>query len=191
MKILIIGDSFAADWSIKYTEYKGWPNILAEEFDIHNIAQAGVGQYKILKQIQSINVSDYDQIISSYTSPYRVHTPNHPIHHTDKLHKNCDLLAGDIEYWMNTVESKDNESLVTARNWFKYHFDIEYSNDIHKLLIEECDELIGEIKHLKVTNLTIQSDLSFVKLCKNYPGTINHMSEEGNHLVAEEIKKLL
>jgi hypothetical protein len=30
MKILIIGDSFAADWSVKYNDYAGWPNLLAQ-----------------------------------------------------------------------------------------------------------------------------------------------------------------
>lgn len=192
MKILIIGDSFAADWSVKYKEYKGWPNILAEEFDVHNIAQAGIGQYKILKQIQSVNVSDYDCVISSYTSPYRVHTHTHPVHNKDELHKNCDLLAGDIEYWIKN-DQKNNESLITARNWFKYHFDFEYQDDIHKLLIKECDRLIYDIKHLKVSNLISDHNisLSFKDLCKKHPGIINHMSKEGNCIVANEIKKLL
>ena len=89
-KILICGDSFAADWTVKYNDYLGWPNLLAQNYNVKNIAQAGVGQFKIYKQLQSVNIKDFDVVISSYTSPYRVHTYNHPVHSNDLLHKNCD-----------------------------------------------------------------------------------------------------
>ena len=69
-KILICGDSFAADWTIK-TKTSGWVNFL-KDTDI--IAQAGVGEYKILKQLQSCNLELYNHIIVSHTSSYRIHT---------------------------------------------------------------------------------------------------------------------
>ena len=60
MKILIVGDSFAADWSVKYNDYHGWPNLLAQKFEVTNLAKAGVGQYKIYKQLQ--NIDDFDLV---------------------------------------------------------------------------------------------------------------------------------
>ena len=63
-KILICGDSFAADWTIK-TKTSGWVNFL-KDTDI--IAQAGVGEYKILKQLQSCKLELYTHIIISHTS---------------------------------------------------------------------------------------------------------------------------
>ena len=42
MKLLILGDSWQADWNVKHNTYPGWPNLLANEFDVTNIAQAGV-----------------------------------------------------------------------------------------------------------------------------------------------------
>ena len=51
MKILICGDSFAADWTVKYPG-QGWPNMLAEIHEVTNLAQAGCSEYKILKQLE-------------------------------------------------------------------------------------------------------------------------------------------
>ena len=62
VKILLMGDSWAADWSSKHSEYLGWPNILAEQFDVTNIAQAGVSQYSIVKQLHSVKPYDYDKV---------------------------------------------------------------------------------------------------------------------------------
>jgi hypothetical protein len=36
MKVLIVGDSFAADWTVKYPSGKGWVNLLAEHHDVTN-----------------------------------------------------------------------------------------------------------------------------------------------------------
>lgn len=188
MKILIVGDSFAADWSVKYTQYKGWPNLIAEEYETTNLAQAGVGQYKIYKQIKSVNIEKFDVVISSYTSPYRVHTPCHPVHNNDLLHKNCDLLANDIEYFFH--KDKKNESLTSARNYFKYHFDINYYNTIYKLLVEQCNNLLKGIKHIKISNLpNVTYDWSLIT--SKHKGLINHLSEEGNKVIYRELMKLI
>ena len=52
MKILICGDSFAADFRITDTNALGWCNLLEEKYTVVNRAQAGVSEYKILKQIE-------------------------------------------------------------------------------------------------------------------------------------------
>ena len=53
MNILIVGDSFAAPSNEKYT----WYNRLSQKHTIKNIAEAGVGEYKILKQILMTTMS--------------------------------------------------------------------------------------------------------------------------------------
>ena len=188
MKILIVGDSYAADCSVKYTDYKGWPNLISENYDTTNLAQAGVGQFKIFKQLKSVDINLFDVVITSYTSPYRVHTQKHPVHFDDVLHKNCDLLANDIEYFYKKDSS--NESLRTARNYFKYHFDTEYYDTMYKILLNECDKIIGHKKHIQLRNLNYGLQNWSDIISKN-PGVINHLSEKGNIIVYNEISKVL
>jgi hypothetical protein len=91
MKILIAGDSFAADWKIKYNG-NGWVNMLSEDYEVTNIAQAGVSEYKIYQQLIKHDTTKYDKIIISHTSAYRIPVVKHPIHSKDILHSNCDLI---------------------------------------------------------------------------------------------------
>ena len=105
MKILITGDSFAADWTIKYPNICGWPNMLAKEYSVTNVAQAGVSEYKIWKQIKCQNLQNFDIVIVSHTSPSRVHTFHHPIHSKDKLHYNADLMLNDIIYHKSKLKN--------------------------------------------------------------------------------------
>ncbi len=187
-KILICGDSFAADWTVKYNDYLGWPNLLAQNYNVKNIAQAGVGQFKIYKQLQSVKIKDFDVVISSYTSPYRVHTYSHPVHANDLLHKNCDLLANDIEYFVN--KQKDNESLITAKNFFKYHFDFDYYNEIYQILVEKCNSIIGDTNHIQISNLDYVTD-KWIDIISKNKGLINHLSEKGNKLVFNKLVNML
>ena len=77
MRVLIAGDSFAADWQVKYPTQAGWPNLLVDKYTVTNIAQAAVSEYKILKQIQSVDLNQYDSIIISHASPNRIHCVKH------------------------------------------------------------------------------------------------------------------
>ena len=120
MNILILGDSWSADWNIKYTDYPGWPNIIAQKYTVTNIAQAGVSQYSILKQLDTIQPLDYDMVIISITSPYRVYTPQHPVH-TSGLHANSDLIYSDIDH--HASKFPDNKRLHSARAYFEDHYD--------------------------------------------------------------------
>ena len=108
MKILVAGDSFAAEWPGN----NGWVKLLAQKFPVTNVAQAGVSEYKILKQL--VNLDDYNIIIVSHTSPSRIHTPKHPLH-TKGLHKDCDLLYNDIDR-----TSLFNSSLRAAKGCLLY-----------------------------------------------------------------------
>ena len=59
-KILICGDSFSSDWSPEYPDCQGWPNLLAKDYKVTNLSQAGCSEYRIYKQIKSKNLDNFD-----------------------------------------------------------------------------------------------------------------------------------
>jgi hypothetical protein len=193
-KILIFGDSFAADWSRKYSEYKGWPTMLAEKFDVTNIAQAGVSEYKIYKQLLSVkNLNDFDYVIVSHTSPYRVPVRKHPIHQHDILHKDADLIEADINYHAHKFTNILNISLRTAKNFFLHLYDEEYYTMTYDLFREKIDQLLSHKKVITVNNFhnkyTYLSEtyLDFSHLYDDHRGLINHFSEYGNQVIFQKI----
>jgi len=177
MRILVAGDSFAAQWPGN----NGWVKLLAKEFDVTNVAQAGVSEYKILKQLKQENIDDYDCIIVSHTSPSRVHTPSHPLH-KHGLHKDCDLLYNDIDR-----TSFFNRSLSAAKGYFKYHYDDQYHCDIYHLLRKEINNILAtknyiSMSHIDIAKLFIVEDkhIDFSEFWKENKGKENHYSKEGN-----------
>lgn len=192
MNVLICGDSFAADWSVKYTDYPGWPNLLAQKHKITNLAQAGVSEYKIWKQLSSIELSQFDCIIISHTSPFRLPTEVHPDHHSDLLHKNCDLIYLDIK-------NSKNKSLQSVVEYFEKFFMPEYAIFVHTLLIEHeiryLESFKGKVVH--TTNLEQDFDfknckvISFKSIFQDHKGLINHFSKLGNQIVCDTIEKAI
>lgn len=186
MQILIAGDSFAAKWH----GGRGWVDKLEKRYNVTNIAQGGVSEYKILKQLETIDHSKFDIVIVSHTSPYRVHTPNHPLHKT-KLHANCDLIANDI---MDRY-SLFNNSLRAAQGYIKYHFDEEYYIDIYKLIRSKILDLITakyiSMSHLKLSkHLTVEPDhMDFYKTWQKHRGNYCHYDDKGNSIVYNFVKK--
>ena len=185
-KILIAGDSFAAKW---VDTDLGWVNKLESEFDITNRAQAGCGEYKILKQLLSTNLDDYDCIIVSHTSPSRIHVPSHPLHKTG-FHKDCDLIYNDI------IDRFDfpYTSLSVAKGWFENFYDDEYQLDIYRMIREKINSII-EIPYISMSHIdllkkeSIESlHLDFSGLWKNNRGNVNHYNEFGNQFIADKIK---
>lgn len=186
--ILIAGDSFAAKWPFAKL---GWVDILSHRHNVTNLAMAGCGEYKILKQIQSVDLSKFDLIIVSHTSPSRIHTPEHPLH-KEGFHKNCDLLANDIIDRSNWF----NPSLKAAQGYFKYHYDDNYQIDIYNLIRRSILDTINKKPYLSLTHtdisrdLTIESDcLDFSDLWKRERGPINHYTIAGNRIIYESIMK--
>ena len=191
MKLLIAGDSFATKSS---TLSVSWMELLATKYNVTNIAQAGISEYKILKQLRSINLNDFDRVIVCHTSPSRIHTNNHPLHKSG-LHKDCDLILNDLVGHFQPF----NTSLQTAKNFFKYHYDEEYQLDIYNLIRQEIKDMIV-IPYISMTHLDIASaltieenNLDFSALWAKERGTINHYTEYGNKVIFErvldEIKK--
>jgi hypothetical protein len=181
MKILIIGDSFAADWSVKYYDLEGWPNMLSKNYNVTNLAQAGVSEYKIYKQLCSVNVTDFDLVIAAHTSPYRLVTKRHPIHNDDVLHANCDLIYTDIEHHILKLKNKLNLSLHNAYWFFTYHYDEEYQEITHQLFREKINYL------LTIPTITITDFDDWEDIKNNHQGKCNHLSDTGNKIVYERI----
>lgn len=188
LDILIIGDSFAAQYP---NDSKGWPVLLSNIHNVTNLAQAGVSEYKIWKQLASIDPKDFDMIIVCHTSPYRVHTKQHPIHKTN-LHKDCDLLINDID----GRSSFFNPSLRAAQGYFDHHFDPHYYEDVYQLIRSKIERIIIHSKTpcLNIDNLEAslpfareQWNLDLTKFWLLNRGTINHYTEQANNAVLEKI----
>lgn len=185
MKILIAGDSFAAEWP---NATKGWVNMLSKKYSVVNLAQAGVGEYKILKQLESVNINEFSLVIVSHTSPSRVHTRNHPLHKTG-FHKDCDLLVNDIVDRCSVF----NQNLQVSQGWFRYHYDDEYQIDMYKLVRQQIKNIIT-VPYISLTHVDIARELAieycnldFSDLWKQHRGNINHYTELGNTVVFNQL----
>ena len=194
MELLIIGDSFSADWSIRYDDYPGWPALLSAHYQITNLSQAGVGEYKIYKQLLSVtDLEKYDTVLISHTSPSRVHTRKHPIHSNDRLHKNADLIYADIEYHSNKITNIFNASLNSGVGYYKFHYDTEYYTTIYDLIRAEIYRLLAGKKVVTLINFDLPqsghdtANIDLRDIVKKYPGKINHLSTTGNELVYKRI----
>lgn len=193
MKILIAGDSFAADWTIA-KNVVGWPNLLANDFDVVNIAQAGCSEYKIYKQLLSVDLSHFDSIVVAHTSPNRLYVKNHPVHFSSVLHKDSDLIYADIKEHAST--DKNLDSIV---DYFEKYFDIEYAEFVHTLICKEIvsalSEFTGNVVHLTGfdwTTLYQFNDLQvFADIAIHDRGLANHFDTEGNQKVYQTVKKLI
>jgi hypothetical protein len=189
MKILIAGDSFATVWP---DSQLGWPTLLAKKYNVVNLAQAGIGEYKILKQIESQKIKDFDLVIVSHTSPSRLHTNNHPVH-KEGFHKNCDLILNDL---INRSTFR-NPSLKAAQEYFKYHYDDEYQIDIYRLIRKQINELITipyiSMSHVDIVNtLAIEANhLDFSNLWSKERGSMNHYTVEGNFKIFETLEDII
>ena len=192
MKILITGDSFAADWQIKYPEKKGWPNFLSDAHDITNLAQAGCSEYRILKQIQSANLADFDKIIIAHTSPFRLYVKKHPVHMHDTLHSSCDLIYSDIKN-----HSVNDKNLLSIVDYFENYFDNDYAVDIHNLICEKIDVLTRKHEPIHITGFEwtdmfeFENMINFNNLFKKHRGESNHLTAKGNMEIYHAICKRL
>lgn len=184
MNILIAGDSFAANWPNR----KGWVDYLAMEFNVTNVAQAGVGEYKIFKQLENQDFSKFDAVIVSHTSPSRVHTRNHPLHKSG-FHKDCDLIYNDIQDRCTLF----NRNLAVSNGWFEYHYDDEYQIDIYNLIREKINNIITvpyiSLSHIPIVNsLAIEKNhVDFSELWAVERGDSNHYTIDGNIAILKTI----
>jgi hypothetical protein len=189
MKILLVGDSFAANWNDSKFDNQAWWQELSQEHEVHNRAQPGCGEYKILKQICNSDLDQYDFVIVSHTSPYRIHTEQNPFHCSGS-HINSDLIYNDV---INSKDSKEKKHIVY---FFENVFDLDYAQFIHNLIKKEIAKILESKKSLHIsffenfTNEYINSEeINFYDLWKDNSGPVNHLSPLGNQKVFLEIKK--
>lgn len=182
-KLLIAGDSFAADWTKKYKDAYGWVNMLSHDFEVTNIAQAGVSEYKIYKQLESVNVDEFDKIIISHTSAYRIPIEEHPIHKNDLLHNNCDLIFSDVK------EHLENIVMKTAYDFYSEIFYSDYFIFINNLIFNEIYKIYPNAIHITFFDSFYGNDvLKFENVFLNNKGNTNHLSLKGNNIIFETIK---
>jgi hypothetical protein len=184
-KLLIAGDSFAADWTKKYKNILGWVNMLENDYDVTNVAQAGVSEYKIYKQLENINISKFDYIIISHTSAYRIPIEEHPIHKGDLLHDNCDIIYSDIKEYL------DNPILNIANEFYNHIFYPDYFIFINGLIFNEIKKLCNDSIHITFFDSFYDDVLKCENIFLNNKGNINHMSQKGNDIIYKKIKKIL
>ena len=192
-KVLVLGDSFAADYTKKYPNKIGWPNLLAKEFDVCNIAQAGVSEYKIWKQIKTVAINNYDFVIISHTSPSRVHTRKHPIHYNDVLHSQADLMLNDIFYHRGKLKNIFNSSLQSAYKWFIHHYDDEYQKTIYDLFFNDICDILKNTNHVSVNNFKANhtSDLDYSQYLITSSGLMNHFDYKTNCKIYNDLKEII
>lgn len=191
--ILICGDSFAADWTVKRAGI-GWPNLLAKDFSVTNLAQAGCSEYKIFKQITSVDITAFSHVIISHTSPLRLVVREHPVHKTDSLHHSSDLIYADIK-----EHSKKFKNLLPIVDYFENYFDMESAVFMHTLLCEKICSITNVIypKIIHVVNsewsnlYQFKDMLNFAEVHRDNPGYFNHYSAIGNHIIYDIIKQHL
>jgi len=176
MKFFVFGDSFA-------TNSTGWSSMLG--LKVQNFAHNGIGEYKILREVRQH--TNFDKAIICHTSPWRIHTRIHPVHHNDENRPHNDFMLNDVEY-----HSQTNKDMKLVNNYLKKYFDPNYQLDVYNLLVRELLQIKNTI-HISFHDPsdTKQIKNNYHHLWKKYPGDINHLSMRGNEIVAEEIKKIL
>jgi hypothetical protein len=179
--LLIAGDSFSADWTTKY-KGRGWVNMLENDFEVTNISQAGVSEYKIYLQLKSQDLSKFDNVIVSHTSAYRIPIQEHPIHKGDLLHDNCDIIFSDISEHLN------NPIMKTAYDFYSDIFYPEYFCFVNDLIYKEIYNLIPSGLHITFFDSFYPTEvLKFENVFLNNRGVINHLNDVGNNIIYEKI----
>ena len=184
--LLILGDSFACDWKVNSMNM-GWPILLNNDFTITNLAQAGVSEYKIYKQLQSVDVNQFDFVIISHTSSYRIPIEKHPTYQKGDLHENCDLIFSDIE-----SKRKTSKLLDTAYNFYKDLFWNEYFEFTSNLIYQKIQELTPDAIHMTFFDeFYDDSVLKLESIFKSNRGDVNHLNEDGNIKVYNKILSII
>ena len=176
-KLGIFGDSFG--YQKTRDPFPSWVDLLSREYLVDNHCECGVGEYKILKQLQQADLDRYDAIIVTHTSYSRVFVEHNPLHATSETHKNCDILYSDIE-------GHKDEFSRAGQLYFKHIYSDEYARDMHNLILQEIDRLLVGRKVIHMTHFDhaglyqFPNLLEFNELFLENRGTVNHYNETAN-----------
>jgi hypothetical protein len=181
LKVLLCGDSFAANFQHRDKSQYGWPNLLSGLHSVTNAAQAGVSEYKIIKQLNNYDSKDFDLTIIVHTSVSRVHIKKHPLRSRNRLHQNCDLIYADL-----LASDSNNPVVNTAIDYFQSIYDSEYYTDLYKMMLStiQIQTVPHKTLHLSFFDNGIvypfQHYINLKSIFDQYPGPINHLSDQGN-----------
>lgn len=188
MKILLLGDSFGADWTIKYPTQSGWPNLLASQYSVDNCCQAGCSEFKVRNQLVNHSLRDITHCIVVHTSPYRIPVEHNPLHQGDSLHHSCDFIYSDV------AESNNDQVRCIKDYYEKYFFD-EYFLYTYNLTVSDIKNILKENRipslHISFFAENTQVDVNYSDLFIKFPGLINHLSPNANQQVFDNIKEWL
>ena len=200
MKIAIFGDSFSANWveffskgHHRYTAH-GWSYFLAQKYDVTNYSQMAVGEYKILKQVQSADLLKFDLAIVMHAGPLRLHSATPPSVY-ENLKKNypefthADMSQGDLIY-PHLKDATDIPDVKLAVDFFEKFVDLEYQSYVSNLFCESIYKRLNEFSNLKHLHLVNEQSTSSYSIPyenihwiyeKHSEATHhNHLSEKGN-----------
>lgn len=180
MNLLIAGDSFAVR-SRSVHDNIGWSQLLAQHHQTTNVAQAGISEYKIIKQLQSQDLSQYDAIVISHTSPFRVHVNHHPLHAHKPSHQHADLIFHDLQY-----AHSDHPVVTAGLEYFRHVFDSQYYQDLYSMFMSTVNVMTKNHPALHVCFFNNQLSTPFDNfICLHHvydknPGSVNHLNRRGN-----------
>ena len=189
MKLLVCGDSFSYDHRVDYS----WPTRLSQIYKVDNLSQCGCSEYKIRLQIASRDLADYDAVLIFHTSPNRIYYNRPNTMHSDKFHKDSDLLFADVEHHRHTTSLAQ-----TAYDYFLNIFDAEHYSYVHNLI---CADIDRETKQHKTHHFTAfdyselyqfdNSLLDLYNIWNTNRGDVNHLGPVGHDEFFLKINSLL
>ena len=180
-RLLIVGDSFSSE---QLSTEHGWPMMLHQNFDVTNISAPGIGEYKILKKLESVNINDYKLILISHTSPNRLHSAINPLYPPGHLYSYSDIIFSDAESKIQQVPIASD-----IVNYYKYIFDPNYYNFIHTCCCQKIDELTKNSTVLHITHFDwkdlypFDNMINFYNFWLNNRGSIAHYTKEANQVI--------
>lgn len=186
-QILIAGDSFS---SAELAGDHGWPALLALQHSVTNISAPGIGEYKIMQRLLLHDLTSYDAVIVSHTSPYRVHCVENHLYPPGHVYRDSDIIFLDAE----SKKTRLSKSLV---DYFHYAFDEQYYKFIHSSCCMQIDAMtlhcpVIHITHFDWTDLYQFPDLiNFYQLWQQHAGNYVHYDKVGNQHILDILQHKL
>jgi hypothetical protein len=186
-KILIVGDSFS---SAQLAGEHGWPRLLAQQHDVTNASHPGIGQYKIMQRLMQHDVTEFDAVIISHTSPYRVHCVENHLYPAEHLYRSSDIIFLD-------AENKKSQLARSYVDYFRYAFDEQYYEFVHTSCCMQIDAAtmhcpVIHITHFDWTNLyPLPGLINFYQLWLQSSGDYVHYNIAGNEYILNTLQQKL
>lgn len=152
------------------------------------MSSCGSSQYRILKKLLECKLQKFDHVLLVHTSPYRIYIQHNPLHAHSETHQHCDLIYND-------VKNKQGSDFVNhVCWWFENAVDLDQCELVHQLLVKYSSDYL---QHVASTHITFFPDCGlpfvhdFSQIYREHPGSINHMDEHGNRLVANRLNAMI